>query len=45
MAALQDSMRPHGWADIAKDFAIMIAVSALIVAGVVVLKQILPPLA
>jgi hypothetical protein len=45
MAALQDSMGPHGWADIAKDFAIMIVVSALIIAGVMVLKQVVPPLA
>jgi hypothetical protein len=44
MAALQEQIGPRGWADIATDFVIMVAISALIIAGVVVLKQILPPL-
>ena len=44
MAALQDPISPRSWADIAKDFAIMIVVSAVIIAGVVVLKQVVPPI-
>ena len=44
MAALQDQMDPRSWVDIVKDFVIMIAISAVIIAGVVVLKQIIPPL-
>jgi hypothetical protein len=44
MAALQEPIGPRGWADIATDFAIMVAISALIIAGVVFLKQVLPPL-
>jgi len=45
MAVLQQELSPRGWADYTKDFVIMIAVSALIIAGVVVLKAILPPIA
>jgi|1185.fasta_scaffold815003_1 hypothetical protein len=44
MAALQDPISPRSFADYAKDFVIMIAVSALIVAGLVFFKQVLPPL-
>ena len=44
MAVLQQEMAPRRWAEIAKDFVIMIAVSAVIIAGVVLLKQIIPPL-
>ena len=45
MVALQEPVSPRGFADFAKDFAIMLAVSVLIIAGVVLLKQILPPIA
>ena len=45
MAALQEPVSPRGVADFAKDFAIMVAVSILIIAGVVVLKMVLPPIA
>jgi hypothetical protein len=45
MAALQEPLSPRGVADYAKDFVIMIVVSALIIAGVVFLKQVLPPIA
>lgn len=44
MAALQDPISPRSWADIAKDFVIMFAVSAAIIAGLVFLKEVLPPL-
>ena len=45
MVALQEPvLTPRGFADYAKDFVIMVAVSAVIIAGVVLMKQILPPI-
>lgn len=44
MAALQEPLAPRSWVDIAKDFAIMIALSVAIIGGVVVLHQVIPPL-
>jgi hypothetical protein len=44
MAALPEPVGPRSWADYAKEFAIMIAISAVIIALVVFLKQVLPPI-
>jgi hypothetical protein len=44
MVALPEPVGPRGWVDYAKDFAIMIAISAAVIALIVFLKQVLPPI-
>lgn len=42
MTALDQPTSPLSWTDIAKDIVIMVVLSAIIVGGLVILKEVLP---